>query len=329
MNRFNVLISSAGRRHSLMQIFRKTLQQLDLGGEVLATDMSRLSAAFQAADRAFLVPRCTSPEFIPTMLEICRRNDVRLLIPTIDTELPALAAHREAFAAIGTTVAISSPDVIEIGGNKAQTHSWLVSQGFPTVRQASTGDVLANPDKWPYPFLVKPSGGSSSVGVSVVRDRIQFEAATQAGGFVAQTIAQGHEYTIDALVSEAGSCLCTVPRRRLETRAGEVSKGMTVRSSALQALATSICEALPGAYGCLNVQVFLDEVSGALNVIEINARFGGGFPLAWEAGAHYPRWLIEELLGRPPTVKRDEWRERLVMLRYDEAVFVDAERVEA
>jgi carbamoyl-phosphate synthase large subunit len=322
--RFNVLISSAGRRHALLEIFRRALGELGLDGEVMAGDMSRLSAAFQAADRAFLVPRCTSAEFVPRMLEICRENEIALVIPTIDTELPVYAAHRDAFAKIGTTVTVSRPEVVAIGGDKARTHAWLVAHGFPTVRQAAVEEALAAPEAWPYPFLVKPSGGSSSIGVAVVRDRTQLEAATRGGGFIAQTLATGVEHTIDFLASREGKCLCAVPRRRFEVRAGEVSKGMTVRSPALEGLASRLCEALPGAYGCLNVQVFLDEATGTMNVIEINPRFGGGFPLSWEAGARYPRWIIEELLGLPSTATATSWRDRLVMLRYDDAVFVDA-----
>lgn len=323
---FNILLSSAGRRFALLRILRETLRDLGLVGEVMAVDMSRLSAAFQSADRAFVVPRCTSPEFIPAMLEICRENGIRLVVPTIDTELPPLAAHRQAFAGIGTTVAISTPEVVAIGGDKDRTHRWLVDNGLPTVPQATIDEVRAHPELWSYPLLVKPAGGSSSIGVAVVQDRAQLDATTRGGGFIAQALATGNEFTIDFLANREGRCLCTVPRRRFEVRAGEVSKGMTVRSATLQALAARICERLPGAFGCLNVQVFQDDATSALNVIEINPRFGGGFPLAWEAGARFPRWIIEEILGLPSTVSASNWRDRLVMLRYDEAVFVDAKK---
>ena len=321
---FNVLISSAGRRIALLDIFRLTLGEMGLRGRVLAADMSRFSAAFQAADAGFLVPACTSPEFIPAVLEVCRREGVRLVVPTIDTELPLYAASRERFAREGVQVAVSSPEAIAVCGDKEQTHRWLVREGLPTVRQASVAEVLAAPGDWPFPLLVKPRNGSSSLGVAVVRDHAALEAATADGGYVVQTLAAGEEYTIDFLADRAGRCRCAVPRRRLEVRAGEVSKGMTVRSGPLEELALQVCERLPGAYGTLNVQVFLDEATGEMSVIEVNARFGGGFPLAWEAGARFPRWMVEELLGLPSTAAPARWRDRLVMLRYDAAVFADA-----
>jgi carbamoyl-phosphate synthase large subunit len=322
---FNVLLSSAGRRVALLRIFRQALRNLGLKGKVLATDMSRLSSAFHDADIAFTVPRCTSSEFIPAMLEICNYHSVGLLVPTIDTELPALAAARQEFAAIGTVVAVSSSEFVKIGGNKLETHRWLVGNGFPTVRQEFVDVVLEHPEEWSFPFLVKPAGGSSSIGVSVVHDREQLKVCTKGEVFVAQSIAPGVEYTVDVLADRSGRCLCAVPRRRLEVRSGEVSKGMTVKMPALEDLATRFCEALSGAYGCMNVQIIYDSQSGEMSVIELNPRFGGGFPLSWEAGAHYPRWIIEEILGLPSTVSATGWRDRLVMLRFDDSVFVDAD----
>lgn len=323
-SRFNVLISSAGRRYALLQNHRHALEALGLRGEVLAADASRLSAAALAADRSFVVPRCKAPDFIPAMLELCRSQAVSLLVPTIDTELPMLAEHRDDFAAVGTTVAVSAPDVVAIGGDKDRTHAWLVGAGFPTVRQAHAREAIEDRSTWPFPFLVKPKGGSSSIGVAIVRDEEALRAACRGGDYIAQSIAPGIEYTVDILAGRSGECRCTVPRRRLEVRAGEVSKAVTVRHPLVEDLARKICQALPGAYGALNLQVFHDERTQELSVIELNPRFGGGFPLAQEAGARYPQWIIEEILGLPSTASPAGWRSGLVMVRYDAAVFADA-----
>jgi carbamoyl-phosphate synthase large subunit len=322
---FNVLISSAGRRVALLQIFRRTLAEMGLTGKIVAADMSSLSSAFHSADEAVLVPRCTDPAFVPAMLDVCRRHEIRLLIPTLDPELPVYARHRELFADVGTTVAVSSPEVISIAGDKIQTHAWLVSEGFPTVRQTTHSEFSANGSKWSFPLIVKPCNGSASIGVAVVHDRSQFEAATRGGDYVVQTIAPGDEYTLDVLADRNGGCVCAVPRRRIEVRAGEVSKGVTVRSEELISLARRVCERLPGAYGPLNIQAFVDRESGEVNLIELNPRFAGGFPLTWQAGGKYPRWLIEDVLGRPSTATDSEWTDGLVMLRFDEAVFTTAE----
>lgn len=315
-----VLISSAGRRVELLRIWRRTLADLGLEGEILATDMSRASAAYHDADRAFPVPPCTDPAFVPAMLELCRSERVTLVVPTIDTELPMLAEAQGQFAAIGTTVHVSSPETIALGYDKRAAHRWLVHSGFPTVQQADPSAVLDGSAGWAFPLIAKPVRGSASIGLVRVGDLEELERATRGEEHVVQTVAAGVEYTVDVLVGRAGRCLCAVPRLRLEVRAGEVSKGMTVREPAVIALAVRIAEALPGAWGCLTFQIFYDAPTGALAVIETNPRFGGGYPLAWEAGAHYPRWILEEVLGRPSTA-HDRWTDGLVMLRYDAAVF--------
>ena len=227
----------------------------------------------------------------------------------------------DAFAAVGTTLAVSAPEVIAICADKQATHGWLRANGFPTVRQTTVEQARADPREWPFPLLVKPRFGSAARGVAVVHDQLELEVAARAGDVVVETIAHGAEHTVDALVDRAGRCVCAVPRRRLEVRAGEVSKAVTVKSPPQQRLAAAVCQALPGAYGAITIQMFVGDEPTDLAIIELNARFGGGFPLSREAGADFPRWLIEEVVGLPSTASADSWRGGLAMLRYDAAVF--------
>jgi carbamoyl-phosphate synthase large subunit len=316
-----VLISAAGRRGALLGLFRAALAELGLHGELLAADLTPLAAAFHLADRAFVVPAAADAAFVPAMLELCARERVALVVPTNDHELPVYAASREAFAAIGTTVAISTPDVVAIGRDKLRTNAWCREHGLPTVRQATPAAVLADPGAWRFPLIAKPARGSAAIGVERVAD--VEELRREAGeGYVVEETAPGVEHTIDLLVLD-GRLRSAVPRKRLEVRAGEVQKAVTVRRGDLDDLARRVAEALPGAFGALNVQAFLDETSGALSVIELNPRFGGGFPLAHAAGASFPRWLLEHVLALPSTAHAG-FRDGLVMLRYDEAVFVSA-----
>ena len=327
---FTVLVSSAGRRVELLRGFRDALAAAGLAGRVLAADRSWYSSAFHEADEGVLVPACDDDAFVPAVLELCDKHAVDLVVPTIDPELPVYAAARERFAAAGVTVAVSGPETVAIAADKVLTHTWLVEHGLPTVRQAGVDVVRADPPGWPFPLVVKPRFGSAGIGVSIVSDPDELDTAARGGEMllarggemVVQEVAPGREHTIDVLVDASGRCVSAVPRRRLEVRAGEVSKAVTVRSPALEDLAARVGSALPGAYGPLTVQVFAAG-DGGLAVIEVNARFGGGFPLAREAGADHPRWLIEEVAGLPSTADAGAWRAGLVMLRYDAAVFVD------
>jgi carbamoyl-phosphate synthase large subunit len=329
-----VLVSSAGRRVELLRGFRRALEAIGAApGRVLATDCSWYSSAFHVADDAFLVPRLDDPDFVPRLIELCQKHNVDLIVPTIDTEMPVWAAHRGQFDEVGTKIALSAGDVVTIAGDKQRTHDWLLERGFPTVDQTTPAAALADPDTWTFPLMVKPRFGSAGLGVGLVRDADELALVArrghELGEIVVQRVAAGAEHTIDVLADRTGRCVCAVPRRRIEVRAGEVSKGVTVRSAPLEDLAARLCEALPGAYGALNAQVFLDgdvDRPDALAVIEINARFGGGFPLSLEAGADFPRWMLEELLGLPSTASHDGWTSGMVMLRYDAAVFVDEHR---
>jgi carbamoyl-phosphate synthase large subunit len=319
-------VSSAGRRVELLRAFRQALSDLGLKGRVLATDRSWYSSARHSADEHFTVPSCLRPEFVPRMVELCADQQVGLVVPTIDTELPVLAAARDELAAVGATVAVSAPAVVAIAGDKVATHDWLVAHEFPTVRQASVTQARGDESRWPFPLVVKPRYGSAAQGVAVVADAKELDVASQSGEVVVQTVAAGDEYTVDALVDRNGRCVCAVPRRRIEVRAGEVAKAVTVRSPRLERLAAEICETLPGAYGALTIQVFAGAETADPAVIEINARFGGGFPLSRQAGADFPRWMLEEIAGLPSSARADGWQEGVVMLRYDAAVFVDEER---
>ncbi|MEV0701799.1 ATP-grasp domain-containing protein [Saccharopolyspora sp. NPDC050389] len=321
----NVLVSSAGRRGALVQIFREVLHSLFGAGTVVAVDRSPLSAAGMLADHFEVVPPCDSDAFVPHMLDLCRRYDIGLLVPTIDPELAVYSAHRDRFAAIGTTVMVSAPQAIEISADKLRTFRWFTENSVPTVRTASLNEVLGSPQHWRPPWIVKPVAGSASSRVRRIDSWSELETLHHEPDLIVQEVAQGHEHTVDAWVDRSGRCRCVLARRRLEVRGGEVQKAVTIENPELQDLVRRVVEQLPGAYGALNVQVAVDGPT--MSAIEINPRFGGGYPLSWQAGANFPKWTVEEVAGLPPTWADAQLSAGLAMLRYDEAVFVKASEV--
>lgn len=322
-----ILISSVGRRSQLIGCVRQSVRALNLTGPVLGVDCSRTAPGAYLVDEFFPVPRCDDSEFLPRLLTICKENRVTLLIPTIDTELGFYAAHRKDFAAIGTTVAISSPETVGICADKVATHDWLVENGFPTLRETTPESILLDPQGWTFPLVVKPRRGSASIGFAKVASKEVLRSLSQERtDLIVQEFALGLEHTINVLVNQRGRCVCAVPHARLEVRAGEVSKGTTVKHKGLMDLATQIAERLPRAYGPLNIQCFLGP-SGTLQVMEINARLGGGYPLAHRAGADFLKWMLEELLRLPSSASAEQWEDDLTMLRYDDAVFLSKQHV--
>jgi carbamoyl-phosphate synthase large subunit len=315
----NVLVSSCGRRVGLIECFRESLHAHGIAGAVYGIDTSSNAPAFHLADRAWLVPRCSAPEFPGTVLDLARLYDIGLIVPTIDPELPVWAAHRERFQSAGIMVASSSRECCAICGDKWRTYEWLRANGFATVRTLRA-DSPDEAREWSFPLIAKPVEGSASIGVRRIGNPTDLATVPASRDVLIQEVAGGLEYTINVFVDGQGKCLAAVPHQRLEVRAGEVSKARTHRDPALIELGTRIAEQLPDAFGALNIQGFLDT-RGVFRVVEINARFGGGYPLTHQAGARFTDWLILESLGQSCLPRLTDWTDGMAMLRYDAAVF--------
>jgi carbamoyl-phosphate synthase large subunit len=324
-----IMISSAGRRVGLIECFRQSASELGIQLTVVAVDVEpSLSAACALSDRAFKVPRCTDPMFLDRIMSICRAESVQLIVPTIDTELVPYAAARANFADAGIRVSIADQEVVEVARDKLRTAEWLAAAGLPTPRTTAVAEVLANPGDWTWPVIAKPRGGSASAGVGIVASPGDLESRSRTDpSLIVQELCRGPEYTVNLFFDAAGTLRSIVPHRRLEVRGGEVSKGRTVRHERLLSLGLTLARAIsPRARGALCFQAIEECAELHPRIIELNARFGGGYPLAHAAGATFTRWLLLELLGKAPDVSEPTaWRDGVTMLRYDVAVFRDAE----
>ncbi|MFC3215837.1 ATP-grasp domain-containing protein [Novosphingobium panipatense] len=321
MRTLRILFTSAGRRVELINCFREAAEKQGFHAEIHACDlMPELSAACLSADISFAVPRCTDPGYVTSLLDYCSYARIDLLVPTIDTELEQLAHARSQFAQIGTEVHISSPATIDIVRDKELTVEVLRAMGVPVPR-TSRIEKMANGDGcWEGPFFVKPVAGSASRGIAVLEGPHQIRNDYEEP-MLAQELLRGDEYTVNIYLSDDGVLLSAVPHRRLSIRAGEVEKGRTVRETRFIEIAEKVAKALPGARGALCFQL-IDDPSRGPCVFEINARFGGGYPLADRAGGRFAESLIARLAGRGECATMD-WREDVVMLRYDSAIFHD------
>jgi carbamoyl-phosphate synthase large subunit len=317
-----ILFSSAGRRVELIRCFQQSAADLGLQLRTLVTDANApMCAASHAADQSFTVPLCRDPKFIPELLRLCADYKVELLVPTIDPELELLAAHREDFTRIGTRLVLSNLDLIRIARHKAETVKFVTAAGIRAPRTALLVDALQERAHWNFPLVLKEIDGSSSIGVHHVKSLAAVEVlGLRPEKYVAQEYWPGKEYTVNLFFAEE-RLRCAIPYRRLQVRSGEVSKGMTQRVPAIMQLAEALGAAMAGrAYGPICAQAIVNDANEAA-LIEINARFGGGYPLAHKAGAEFSRWLLELHLGRPCSANND-WKENLAMLRYDAAVFL-------
>ena len=315
-----ILISSAGRRVGLMECFRADAAELGIDLDIIATDIRPdISPACHLADAAFPVPPCAADDFVDSVHSICFSNAVELVIPTIDPELDLLSQHKNRFAEIGTQLAVSSLDLVRLASDKLKTIHFLAAAGIPVPRTAAFKSETFDPADWKWPLILKPKVGSASKGTMVVSCPEGVRGIELAEDYIVQEYMRGEEYTVNVFFDRDERLCCAIPHVRREVRAGEVSKGTTRHHARLERIANQLGGILPSPRGALCFQAIAGD-DERIGVFEINARFGGGYPLAHAAGARFSQWLLQEAAGLPCTANND-WHDGVTMLRYDAAVF--------
>jgi carbamoyl-phosphate synthase large subunit len=320
MKPMNLLVSSVGRRVELLKCFRESADQLGLDLQIIASDLQpTLSSASRIADKIIESPSASKPDFISVLKRYSQALMIDLVVPTIDTELTVLSASREAFGACD--IIVSEPIALRVARSKLLTAKVLSDSDISVPPTVAASNLVGGPCSLSFPIIAKVDDGSRSVGLFEIRSVEQLMGLkSDLTGYCLQTKIIGREFTCNCYVDKIGRLIAAVPHERLEVRAGEVSKARTERIPEAHSVALKIVKALPGLRGPFCFQFILDE-HGVPWVFEINARFGGGYPLTHKAGAPFTKWILQERLNQPLEVQND-WVSGLTMLRYDAAFFV-------
>ena len=313
----NVLVTSAGRRTSLIQAFVKVTEEA--GGEVIAGDLSSLAPALYLAHKGVPLPHVDSADYVSCLLSLVEEHEVKLVVPTIDTELAVLAENVGAFREVGATALISEPRFIDVCGDKWLTYEAFAAKGVDTA--LSWLPDRCNADELPEQLFVKPRDGSASRNIYSVPTGELERYLPRVPNAIIQEELHGPEITIDALLDLSGRPLHYVPRRRIRTLAGESIQGVTLPDDNLRDWLIGVLHVISdlGARGAVTLQAFLSERGPVLT--EVNPRFGGGFPLAYAAGAKYPDWLMAMLRGETLPERFGEYQAGLYMTRYNTEYF--------
>ena len=315
----NIIITSAGQRVSLVKDFQETLRRFFPDGKVYTTDMNpRLAPAAYVSDGCFEVPRCTSEDYIESLLAICLSNDIGLIVPTIDTELAVLAANRDVFIKQGIYVSVSDYDFVMMCRDKRNTGAFFEKNGIRVPKPI---------DKYhpTFPLFAKPYDGSLSTNLHYIKtaEELTDEIMNDPKLLFMECIDKEKykEYTVDMYYGRDHRVKCIVPRERIKIRAGEINKGLTEKNPLTSYLFGRL-ETIEGCVGCICIQLFLNPETDDVVGIEINPRFGGGYPQRYAAGGNYPEYLIREYFLGEEIEYFDGWKDHLLMLRYDDAVYV-------
>ena len=314
----NVLILSAGRRVELVESFLKEINSKNYDIKLFTTDIKpNYSAACKKIENYFPSIEANDPNYINFLLEKSKTYDIGMILPTIDTELLTLSKNIELFKSNEINIIVSNPDLIEVCSDKRLTFNFFNNLNLDTP-------IIYKKDKLKFPCFVKPHSGSSSIGCLKIYKKEDLSISIINNDKIIFTELIGgefSEYTVDMYYDQSGELKCLVPRQRIEVRAGEVSQGITRKNYAYDYLLTHF-KNLPGARGCITLQLFYNNKTHKIYFIEINPRFGGGFPLSYSAKANYPGWLLDEYFFNRKIAFFDNWEKDLLMLRYDSKILV-------
>ena len=315
----NIIITSAGQRVSLVKDFQETMQRFFPDGKVYTTDMNpRMAPAAYVSDGCFEVPRCTSDDYIESLLAICLGNGIGLIVPTIDTELAILSANKDVFIKQGIHVSVSEYDFVMMCRDKRNTGAFFERNGIRVPKPI---------DKYhpTFPLFAKPYDGSLSTNLHYIKtaEELTDEIMNDPKLLFMEWIDKEKykEYTVDMYYGRDHKVKCIVPRERIKIRAGEINKGLTEKNPLMPYLFERL-ETIKGCVGCICIQLFLNPQTDDVVGIEINPRFGGGYPQTYAAGGNYPEYLIKEYFLGEDIAYFDGWKDHLLMLRYDDAVYV-------
>ena len=313
----NVLILSAGTRNKVVQYFKRTLEGK---GMVIATDMSELAPAIYEADKYYIVPRMSEPGYLDKILSICKKEHIDGVLSLIDPELSLLAEHEKDFKAVGTTVIGSSYALCEMSLDKFQMYNWLVEHSYNCAKsymdkETFYADVEAG--KISYPVFVKPARGSASIAISKVYDKETLELLfAHDDGLMIQEFLDGQEIGADVYIDMVSHEVVSIfTKKKLKMRAGETDKAVSFKDEKLFELVKRFVSDA-GYNGQIDIDIF--DVNGAYYISEVNPRFGGGYPHAYESGADHMKLIANNLEGKANACVIGQYEDGTYMMKYNE-----------
>ena len=313
----NVLILSVGTRNKIIQYFKDTLAGF---GKVIATDMSPYAPALYEADGYYTVPRITDPNYIDIVLNICKKEHIAGVLSLIDPELSLLSKNKALFDEIGVTIVGSSFDLCELSLNKMDMFHWLDEHKYLCARSYSDkDDFYADFDAGTidFPVFVKPICGSASLSISKVYDKETLEfLLTHDDNLMIQEFLNGQEIGADVYIDIiSGEVVSIFTKKKILMRAGETDKAVSFKDEKLFTLIEQFVSEC-GFRGQIDIDMF--EVNGEYYISEVNPRFGGGYPHAYECGANHMALIVNNLNGVENQKQIGKYENDVVMMKYNE-----------
>ncbi len=315
----NILILSAGTRDKIVQYFKATLNG---NGKVIATDMSNIAPAVYEADKFYKVPKMTDDGYIDIIFDICKKEKINGVLTLIDPELSLLAQYKDKFKSLGVSVIGSSYELCERALDKMQMFDWLSAHGYNCAKSYTDKEKFyADVDKGviSYPVFVKPVRGSASIAISKVYDRDTVELLfSHSDNLMIQEFLNGQEIGADVYIDMiSGDITSIFTKKKLVMRAGETDKAVSFKDEKLFNLIEKFVTE-SGWLGQIDIDIF--DVDGNYYISEVNPRFGGGYPHAYECGCNHMKMIVNNLNGLANTPQIGKYNDGIYMMKYNEVM---------
>ena len=309
----NVLLTSVGRRSYIVDYFKN---ELGNSGKVIAANSDILTTAMQVADKCYKTPIIYSNDYIPTLLDICKKENISFLISLFDIDLPILAKNRAEFEKLGIKLIVPSLEAVNICNDKLKMCEFLNELQLPTVYTESDKkhfSYIENELKKGKSFMIKPRWGMGSLDIFEVKNveelrvlykkaksnledsYLKFEAKNDFDkSIIVQEKLIGKEYGIDVINDLKGNYVRTVVREKIAMRSGETDIAKVIEHKEIEKLGEMISNKLKH---IANLDIDIIESNNKYYVIDMNVRFGGGYPFSHSAGINLPRAIISWVKG--------------------------------
>lgn len=317
----NFLILSAGTRNKIVQYFKK---ELNGKGLVVATDCSKLAPAIYEADKYYIVPRIDDKDYLNCILDICIKEKINGLISLIDPELSLISENIVKFKEIGVTPIISEHKNVEMCFNKYKMYQFLVENGIRTAKTYIDKNEFykdLEKENMKFPVFVKPIEGSASININKVYNRDELELLwKKENNLLIQQFMDGEEFGADVYIDMISNEISAIfTKKKIKMRAGETDKSVSIKDEKLFLIIKDFVKKAEFK-GIIDIDIF--KVNGEYYISEVNPRFGGGYPHAYESKVNIPKMIINNLEGKINNEQIGDYEKDIYMMKYNEVKIV-------
>lgn len=323
----NILFCSAGRRCELLKNFRKSMGK---DGEIVATDISLTAPAIYMADKYYIVPRINDENYIPTILDICKKEDIQAVTTLIDPEIIILAENRNKFEEIGVEVLTPYKETAEICFDKYVMYEYLKEKNIRTVLTYSdieTFEIGKAKGEINFPVFVKPRRGSGSVGARKVEDMetLKKSMLEDSSLIIQELMSDALDIDADIYVDTiSNQAVSLFSKKKLETKIGGASKTISFKDDKLNTFASEALKVFKF-NGPIDMDFWYRD--GEYYLSEINPRFGGGYLHAYGAGVDFVKLIENNVNAIENKPDFGNYEDDVVMMMYDSVVIEKIEGV--